>query len=86
MIDGFNQDQKSLSGNCDLHLFQEALATRLLFGVDLLVVREAQLERDSHLVQSQFENWTDFGGFFRGSLVDSMNLKPKVKQTLRKSW
>jgi hypothetical protein len=41
------------------------MATRLLFGVDLLFVREAQLERDSHPVQSQFENWNDFSGFFR---------------------
>jgi hypothetical protein len=36
---------------------------RLLFGVDLLVVREAELKRDSHLIQSQFENWADFAGF-----------------------
>ena len=36
--------------------------------MNLLVVREAQLERDSHPVQSQFENWTDFSRFFRGSL------------------
>jgi GT2 family glycosyltransferase len=72
VIDGFNQGQERLPGNRDLHLFQEALATRLLFGVDLLVVREAQLERGSHPVQSQFENWTDFSGFFRGSL-DSLD-------------
>ena len=37
-------------------------------GVDLPVVREAQLERHSHLVQSQFENLMDFRKFFRGSL------------------
>jgi hypothetical protein len=63
VINGFNQGQKSLPGNRDLHLFQEALAMRLLFGVDLLVVREAELKRDSHLIQSQFENWADFAGF-----------------------
>jgi hypothetical protein len=68
MINGLNQGEKRLPGNRDLHLFQESLATRLLFGVDLLVVREAQLERDSHPVQSQFENWTDFNALFRGSL------------------
>jgi hypothetical protein len=52
VISGFNQGQKRLPGNRDHHFFQEALATRLLFFLDLLVVREAQLERDSHLVQS----------------------------------
>ena len=40
-------------------------------GVDLLVVCEAQLERHSHPVQSQFENLSDFRGLFRGSLKES---------------
>ena len=44
MINGFNQGQKRLPGNRDLHLIQEVLATRPLFGVDLFVVREAKLE------------------------------------------
>jgi len=41
---GLNQGQKCFPGNRGLQLIQEALATRPLFGVDLLVVREAQLE------------------------------------------
>ena len=36
-----NQGQKRFPGNRDLHLIQEALATRLLFGIDLLIVQEA---------------------------------------------
>ena len=44
VINGFNQGQKRLPGNRDLHLIQEVLATRPLFGVDLFVVREAKLE------------------------------------------
>ena len=39
-----NQGQKYFPGNRDLHLIQEALATRSFLGVDLLVVGEAQLE------------------------------------------
>ena len=42
-----------------LHFIQEALATKLLFGEDLLLVCEAQLERDCHPIQSQFENLSD---------------------------
>ena len=67
VILGLNQGQKRLPVNRDLHLIQEALATRLLFGVDLLEDREAQLKGDSHPFQSWFENWSAFGGFFRGS-------------------
>ncbi len=44
MIQGLDQGQKRFPGNRDLHLVQEALTTRPLFGEDLLVVRKAQLE------------------------------------------
>lgn len=44
MICRLNQGQKYFPGNRDLHLIQEALATRSFLGVDLLVVGEAQLE------------------------------------------
>jgi hypothetical protein len=37
-----------LPGNRGLHLIQTALATRPIFGVDLFVVRKAQLERVGH--------------------------------------
>jgi hypothetical protein len=43
---------KHFPGDCDLNFIQEALATHLLLGVDLLKVRAAQLEglaiRPSH--------------------------------------
>jgi hypothetical protein len=68
VIDGLNQGQKGLPRNRDLHLIQEALATRPLFAVDLLIVREAQLEGGGHPFQSQSWIWIDFSGFFRGSL------------------
>ena len=51
------------NGMGGLHFIQEALATRLLFGVDLLLVCAAQLKKQSHPVQSQFENLSDFSGF-----------------------
>jgi hypothetical protein len=41
VIHGLDQGQISFPVNCDLHHIQEALATRSLFGVDLLVVRKA---------------------------------------------
>ena len=44
MIQGLDQGQKRFPGNRHLHLVQEALTTRPLFGEDLLVVRKAQLE------------------------------------------
>ena len=75
MIHGHNQSQKRFPGNRGLHLIQEALATRPLFGVDLLVVREAQLERVGHPFQSQSWIWTDFSGFFRGSLAGREHLQ-----------
>ena len=50
MIHGLNQGQKLLLRNPDLHLIQEALATRHHFGLDLLLVREAQLNGGSHPV------------------------------------
>jgi len=44
--------KKNFPGNCDLNFIQEALVTRLLLGVDLLIICEAQLEgsaiRPSH--------------------------------------
>ncbi|WP_255111806.1 hypothetical protein [Synechococcus sp. RedBA-s] len=69
VIHGRNQGQKRLLGNRDLHLIQEALATRPLFGVDLLAVREAQLEGGGHPFQSQFWIWIDFSEFFRCFLI-----------------
>jgi hypothetical protein len=39
-----------LPGNRGLHLIQAALATRPIFGVDLLVVRKALLERGGQLL------------------------------------
>ena len=68
VIHGLDQGQKRFPGNRDLHLVQEALTTRPLFGEDLLVVRKAQLEGVSHPFQSQSWIWIDFSGFFRGSL------------------
>lgn len=52
VIKGFNLGQKSLPGNSDLHLFQAALATRLIFGVDLLVVRKAHSWRGTAIRSS----------------------------------
>jgi hypothetical protein len=60
--------QECFPGNRGLHLIQEALPTRPLFGVDQLVVREAQLEGGGHPFQSQSWIWIDFSGFFRCSL------------------
>jgi hypothetical protein len=74
VIHGLDQGQKHFPGDRDLHFVQEALATCPFFGVDLLFVREAQLERDSHPVQFQFENWSDFSWFFRGSLIQERQL------------
>ena len=36
--------EKNFPGKCDLNFIQEALATHLLLGVDLLIICEAQLE------------------------------------------
>lgn len=52
VIKGFNLGQKSLPGNSDLYLFQAALASRLLFGVDLLVVRKAHSWRGTAIRSS----------------------------------
>lgn len=53
VIHRLDQGQKGFSGNCDLHLIEELLATRPLSGVGLLLVREAQLEGSRHPFQSQ---------------------------------
>jgi len=55
---------KNFPGECDLNFIQEALTKRLLLGVDLLIICEAQLEgsaiRPSHsLIISQI-----IAGFF----------------------
>jgi hypothetical protein len=68
VINGLNQGQKRFPRNRSLHLIQEALATRPLFAIDLLVVGEAQLEGGGYPFQSQFWTWIDFSGFIRGSL------------------
>ena len=53
VIHVLDQGQKCFPVNRDLHLVQEALTTRPLFGEELLVVRKAQLEGVSHPFQSQ---------------------------------
>lgn len=53
MIHGHDQGQECLSENRGLHLIQVALASRSLFGVDLLVVRKVQLEGVGHPLQPQ---------------------------------
>jgi hypothetical protein len=80
VIEGLNQGQKRLPSNRDLHLIQEALATRPLFSVDLLVVREAQLEGGCHPFQSQSWIWIDFSGFFRGSLKTMVSTTTATKK------
>ena len=79
VIDGLDQGQKRFPENRGLHLIQEALATRPLFGKDLLVVREAQLEGGGHPFQSQSWIRTDFSGFFRCSLVRSNEVIPYLQ-------
>ena len=44
VIHGLDQGEKRFPGNRELHLVQEALTTRPLFGEELLVVRKAQVE------------------------------------------
>ena len=68
MIHELDQGQKHFPGNPDIHLIQEALATRRHFAVDLFVVRNAQLEEIGHPFQSQSWIWIDFSRFSRGSL------------------
>jgi len=71
VIFGLNQGQERLPENHDPRalLIQEVLATRPLFGVDLLVVHEVQLEGDSHPSQFKTWFWTNFSVFSRGFLA-----------------
>ena len=60
---GLNQGQKRLLGNRDLHLIKQALATRPLFGVELLIESPLYLERTSHPVKFSSRTGRILAGF-----------------------
>jgi hypothetical protein len=68
VIHGLDQGQKRFPGVRDIHLFQVALATSPIFGVDLLVVRKAQLKGVGHPFQSPTWILIDYNLVFQGLL------------------